>query len=161
MLRYFGAVACAAFLLTTQAEARKASCRVDDPHGRLPKFLSFDLDDTKPPYVYNVNGIDSESSKDDMVDILPYNRASVEFETWYFSEVEIESKAQMSRVRMAFGDAEWGTRDFRPKYVYSLFIDWAGGTAGWLNELFMYNIGNVLERRPELAAYPASCRRLD
>ncbi|WP_313194898.1 hypothetical protein [Shinella zoogloeoides] len=161
MLRYLGVVAAAGVLMVTTAEAKKASCLVPHSHDRTRKFMSFDIDDTKPPYIFNVNGIDRGSSKEDLVDIPPYSKETAKFQTWYYSNVTMEVDRQQTKFSIAFGEPNASTYEFVPWDRYALYVNWEHGTAGWLDEGGMYNIFDILEKMPNVVAYPASCRRLD
>lgn len=132
MLRYFGLVATASILMATHAEARKASCLVPHSHDRGRKLFSFDIDDTKPPYIFNVNGVDGGASGEPVIDIRPFDSATAEFQTWYYGNVKMESDGQKSKFQIAFGEPNWATKEFRVHEQYALYVDWEHGMAGLL-----------------------------
>jgi hypothetical protein len=147
--------------MTAAAEARQATCTIRHPHDRGKKLFSFDIDDTKQPYIFNVNGIDGGASGEPVIDIRPFDSATAEFETWYYGNVKMEANGQRTRFQIAFGEPNWATKQFRAHDQYALYVDWEYGTAGWLNEGIMYNFDDILEKVPNVVVYPASCRRKD
>ncbi|WP_168575900.1 hypothetical protein [Rhizobium ruizarguesonis] len=148
-------------LLATEASAHKAKCSVPQAHERSQRLMSFEIDDTTYPYIFNINGMDEGATPEKLADISLFDEKTGEPEKWYLGDVTMEVDRQRSKFRMVFGEMLAATRKIHPRSRYTIFVDWEHGTAGWLSEDMMFNLYDVLDEKPTIVAYPASCRRMD
>ncbi|NKQ73469.1 hypothetical protein C3Y89_24555 [Rhizobium sp. UPM1132] len=147
--------------LAHAAEAKRAQCTVFDRHDRSQRLMAFEVDDAKYPYILKINGVDEGASQRKLIDIPLYDESQGRFETWYLGRVERTMDRQRSIYRMHFGEMALDTRQVDDRSNYSLYMDWENGTAGWLDEGMAFNLYDVVEKKPQLVVWPASCRRLD
>lgn len=130
--------------------------------------MSFDVDDTKYPYFSNVMIVDDDTSE--KIEIGLYDPKTARNMTDYFDKVAVRNDDYLSKFSIELGRAyPQDPYDLNgPKRLqssvtqrYALYIDWKGGTAGWLEESTMYNMYDILKVKPQYAARPVSCDRLD
>lgn len=160
MKRILIAIAAAA-TLANAAEAKRAQCTVFDRHDQSQRFMAFEVDDSKVPYITKINGVDEGASQRKLIDIQLYDKANGQMETWYLGRVERSVDRQRSIYRMHFGEMALDTREIADRSNYTLYMDWEHGTAGWLDEDMAFNLYDTVEKKPQLVVWPASCRRLD
>ncbi|MGJ7040864.1 hypothetical protein J2Y63_004132 [Shinella sp. BE166] len=160
-------------VMITDAEARRASCLVmtapDPQNSSSPAFMmSFDVDDTVYPHFFNVTITDGDTS--DKIEIGRYDPKTARNMTDYFDNVAVRNDDYLSKFSIELGRAYPqdhydldGPKRLQSSVTqrYALYIDWKGGTAGWLEESAMYNMYDILSVKPQYAARPVSCDRLD
>ncbi|MQX45747.1 hypothetical protein [Sinorhizobium medicae] len=146
---------------TQAAEAKRAECFVADRHDSSKKMMSFEVDDDRYPHILGINGVDDGATPHKVIDIQLYDKANGHIETWYLSRVERSVDRQRSIYRMHFGEMRLDTREVDDRSNYTLYMDWEHGTAGWLDEDMVFNLYDVLEEKPTVVVWPASCKRLD
>ena len=150
------------FCASTQGvDARKAKCSVPDRHDLAQLFMAFEIDDSVSPFIFKINGVDEGASDRKTIDIPLLNLSTARIEAWYLGSVERSAEDFRSIYRMHFGEAKPEGRGFQPMRNYTLYMDWKAGTAAWLDEDMAFNGFKVVEDKPNLVIWAASCHRLD
>ncbi|MBY5329608.1 hypothetical protein [Rhizobium leguminosarum] len=143
----------------TAAEAKRAKCWVGMVADHSMKQMTFRLDASTYPFVFDVNSHDPNGTKiPDYREMPLYEKGKTDaFEGHFLSRVIARDQydGKLSAYTLIFGELH--LKGLVESEDYTLYVDWPNNKFTWVDGM----IATYSQSEPQKYTYPARCERLD